>query len=160
MNIFRQLQQDFDLLVLDKFTLASIVGTCACLGALESLCQERNVVTWTSMVVAYSQTSMLDDVFRVLSCMQEKNVHTWTALINSFVFRCLCRSWFDSKRQNDSWTHNQKEQWPSFFKGHIMDQNMSWGAVLGSCRMHENLDLAMRAAETVIDRSPIMLEDI
>ncbi|XP_023003977.1 pentatricopeptide repeat-containing protein At2g29760, chloroplastic-like [Cucurbita maxima] len=38
--------------------------------------------------------------------------------------------------------------------GHIMDQNMSWGAVLGSSRMHENLDLAMRAAETLIDMEP------
>lgn len=45
---------------------------------------ERDVVSWTSMVVAYAHTCRLDDASRVFDEMPFRNTVSWTALISGF----------------------------------------------------------------------------
>lgn len=47
--------------------------------------RERDVVSWTSLVVAYAQASRLVDACRVFNEMPQRNVVSWTALITGFV---------------------------------------------------------------------------
>ena len=121
-SLFRQMQKDYNCLILDGFTLVSVVGACACLGALALLRQVhgaaivlglelnliihnalvdaygktgepntsysifsrmpvRDVVSWTTMVVAFARASRLDDACRVFNEMPVKNTVSWTALV-------------------------------------------------------------------------------
>ncbi|XP_038882958.1 pentatricopeptide repeat-containing protein At2g21090 isoform X1 [Benincasa hispida] len=93
-NIFRQMQQDFDHLVLDEFTLVSIVGTCACLGALELLRQvhgaaiviglEFNMIVCNAIVDAYGKCGDPDASYSIFSRMKERDVVTWTSMVVAY----------------------------------------------------------------------------
>ncbi|XP_052188653.1 pentatricopeptide repeat-containing protein At2g13600-like isoform X2 [Diospyros lotus] len=123
--VFRRLQNEYNGVVMDEFTVVSAVGSCACLGALQLLRQvhgvalvigvrfnvavynalidaygkcgipdnsffifsqmvERDVVSWTCMLVAYARASRLADACRVFDQMPVKSTVTWTALIAGF----------------------------------------------------------------------------
>lgn len=94
MNIFRQMQQDFDLLVLDEFTLVSIVGTCACLGALKLLRQvhgaavviglEFNMIVCNAIIDAYGKCGKPGTSYSIFSRMQERDVVTWTSMVVAY----------------------------------------------------------------------------
>ncbi|XP_022132706.1 pentatricopeptide repeat-containing protein At2g13600-like [Momordica charantia] len=94
MNIFRKMQQDFDLLVLDEFTLVSIAGTCACLGALALLRQihgaaiviglEFNVIVSNAIIDAYGKCGEPDTSYSIFSQMQERDVVTWTSMVVAY----------------------------------------------------------------------------
>ena len=45
---------------------------------------ERDIVSWTSMVVAYARASRLDDAYLIFQQMTVKNTVSWTALIAGF----------------------------------------------------------------------------
>ncbi|KAK4257865.1 hypothetical protein QN277_007399 [Acacia crassicarpa] len=124
-NLFWKMQKDYDCLLLDEFTLVSIVGSCASLASLYWLRQvhgiavinglevnvilnnalihaygkcglpnisssifcrmpERDVVSWTSMIVAYTRASRLEEACRIFNEMPMKNTVSWTALITGF----------------------------------------------------------------------------
>ncbi|KAL2504668.1 Pentatricopeptide repeat-containing protein [Abeliophyllum distichum] len=76
---------DFNLVVCNAFIDA--YGKC---GEHEgsylvfSQMEEKDIVSWTSVVVAYVCASRLEDAFRIFSQMPAKNVVSWTALIAGF----------------------------------------------------------------------------
>ncbi|XAR64700.1 hypothetical protein NMG60_11008482 [Bertholletia excelsa] len=125
LRVFRRMQKEYSYLVMDEFTLVGVVGSCACLSALELLRQihgvavvigvtfnvtvcnamidaygkcaapdvsflifnrmvGRSVVSWTSMVVAYTRASRLADACQIFNQMPNKNTVSWTALIAGF----------------------------------------------------------------------------
>ncbi|XP_022925937.1 pentatricopeptide repeat-containing protein At2g21090-like isoform X3 [Cucurbita moschata] len=94
MDIFWQMQQDFDRLVLDEFTFVSIVGTCACLGALEMLRQvhgaaifiglEFNMIVCNAVINAYGKCGEPGTSYSVFSRMQKRDVVTWTSMVVAY----------------------------------------------------------------------------
>ncbi|KAG6604304.1 Pentatricopeptide repeat-containing protein, partial [Cucurbita argyrosperma subsp. sororia] len=94
MDIFWQMQQDFDRLVLDEFTFVSIVGTCACLGALEMLRQvhgaaifiglEFNMIVCNAVINAYGKCGEPGTSYSVFSSMQKRDVVTWTSMVVAY----------------------------------------------------------------------------
>jgi pentatricopeptide repeat protein len=125
-NMFRVMQRGCGGLMLDEFTLVSIVSNCSSLGNVKWLHQvhgvavivgfnsnlilnnafidaygkcgesnmsfslfrsmlEKDVVSWTSMVVTYTRASRIDDACKVFNEMPVKNTVSWTALITGFV---------------------------------------------------------------------------
>ncbi|CAL0327585.1 unnamed protein product [Lupinus luteus] len=139
-KLFFEMQNGCEHLVLDEFTLVSIVGSCACLGNLQWLCQvhgvavisgmgwnmilnnafidaygkciepnlsfsvfsvmpSRDVVSWTSMVVAYTRASRLEEASMVFKDMPFKNTVSWTALIAGFSQNGRCGEALDLFQQ-------------------------------------------------------------
>lgn len=92
--LFRRMQQDCECLFLDQFTFVSIVGTCACLGALAMLRQvhgvaiaiglEMNIIACNALVDAYGKCGEPDTSYSVFSRMSERDVVSWTSVIASY----------------------------------------------------------------------------
>ncbi|XP_039167452.1 pentatricopeptide repeat-containing protein At4g16835, mitochondrial [Eucalyptus grandis] len=64
LSVFMHMQKEYDCLFMDEFTFVGVVGACARLGAFKFLRQvmpEKDIVSWTSMDVAYTQAQNLDD---------------------------------------------------------------------------------------------------
>ncbi|XP_062009995.1 pentatricopeptide repeat-containing protein At2g21090-like, partial [Rosa rugosa] len=93
-SLFQRMQQDCECLFLDQFTFVSIVGTCACLGALAMLRQvhgvaiaiglEMNIIACNSLVNAYGKCGEPDTSYSVFSRMLERDVVSWTSMIASY----------------------------------------------------------------------------
>lgn len=91
---FQRMQQDCECLFLDQFTFVSIVGTCACLGALAMLRQvhgvgiaiglEMNIIACNALVDAYGKCGEPDTSYSVFSQMSERDVVSWTSMIASY----------------------------------------------------------------------------
>jgi len=130
-KFFREMQNGVGGLMLDEFTLVSIVSNCSFLGDVKWLRQvhgvativgfrtnvilnnalidaygkcgepnssfrlfrsmvEKDVVSWTSMVVIYTRASRMDDACKVFNEMPVKNTVSWAALISGFVKNGRC----------------------------------------------------------------------
>ncbi|KAK2971259.1 hypothetical protein RJ640_013019 [Escallonia rubra] len=94
---------------MDGFTLASVAGICAHLGALDlgkwvhSYIDKEgikvDVVLGTSLVDMYSKCGSLDDALRVFQGMRERDVMAWSAMIGGYA------------------THGQSEKALQLFEG-------------------------------------------
>nr|KYP57932.1 Pentatricopeptide repeat-containing protein At4g02750 family [Cajanus cajan] len=60
---------------------------------------KRNVVSWTSMVVAYTRACRLDEACRVFDNMPVKSTVSWTALITGFARNGRCGEALDVFKQ-------------------------------------------------------------
>ncbi|CAI8598891.1 unnamed protein product [Vicia faba] len=130
-KLFRVMQKGCGGLMLDEFTLGSIVGSCSCLSNVKWLRQvhgvavifgfhsnvilnnalidaygtcgepnvsfslfgsmlDKDVVSWTSMIVTYTRASRIADACKVFDETPIKNTVSWTALISGFAKSGRC----------------------------------------------------------------------
>nr|DAD21822.1 TPA_asm: hypothetical protein HUJ06_023285 [Nelumbo nucifera] len=90
--LFREMQ--LENVEIDGFTLASVVGACGHLGALDlgkwvhSYIDRKgvkvDVVLGTSLVDMYAKCGSLDDAHRVFQKMSERDVMAWSTMIGAF----------------------------------------------------------------------------
>ncbi|XP_057984223.1 pentatricopeptide repeat-containing protein At5g66520-like [Malania oleifera] len=92
LSLFRQMLEEG--VEVDGFTLASVVGVCGDISALdlgkwlhsyidrEGI--ELDVVLGTSLVVMYSKCGSLDDALKVFEGMRERDVTAWSAMIGGY----------------------------------------------------------------------------
>ncbi|GAV86879.1 PPR domain-containing protein/PPR_2 domain-containing protein [Cephalotus follicularis] len=136
-NIFKQMQKTYDSLFLDEFTLVSVVGACACLGALKVLSQvhdvaiviglELNRIVYNALIDAYGKCGDPDTSYRIFSRMSERDVVSWTSMVVAYA---------RASRLDDA--HEVFNEMP--YKNAV-----SWTALIAGCaqngRGNEALDL-------------------
>ncbi|KAB1210546.1 hypothetical protein CJ030_MR6G010842 [Morella rubra] len=93
-GFFLQMQKDHDWLTMDEFTLVSMVGACACLGALALLCQvhgagivtgvEFNLIIYNALVDAYGKCGEPNTSYAIFSQMPVRDVVSWTSMVVAF----------------------------------------------------------------------------
>lgn len=93
-SFFRQMQKDYNCLILDGFTLVSVVGACACLGALAFLRQahgaaivlglEMNLIIHNALLDAYGKSGEPDTSYSIFSRMPVRDVVSWTSMVVAF----------------------------------------------------------------------------
>ncbi|KAK7316940.1 hypothetical protein RJT34_00776 [Clitoria ternatea] len=93
-KLFQVMQNGHDGLLLNEFTLVSVVGSCACLGNLKWLCQvhgvavivgmEWNVILNNALVYAYGKCGKPNLSCSVFRWMSEKDVVSWTSMVVAY----------------------------------------------------------------------------
>lgn len=93
-GVFRRMQKEYNHLFVDNFTLVSIVGACASLGALELLRQvhggviviglELNLIAYNALIDAYGKCGESDSAYAAFNQMSEKDVVSWTSMVVAF----------------------------------------------------------------------------
>lgn len=93
-RFFLQMQKDYQCLIMDEFTLVSIVGACARLGALAVLGQvhwaaiviglEFNIIIHNALVDAYGKCGDPDTSYSIFSRMPVRDVVSWTSMVVAF----------------------------------------------------------------------------
>ncbi|KAI5404986.1 pentatricopeptide repeat-containing protein At2g21090 [Lathyrus oleraceus] len=93
-KLFRVMQKGCGGLMLDGFTLGSIVGCCSCLGNVKSLRQvhgvavivgfHSNVILNNALIDAYGKCGEPDASFHLFSSMLEKDVVSWTSMVAAY----------------------------------------------------------------------------
>ncbi|XP_020228840.1 pentatricopeptide repeat-containing protein At2g21090 [Cajanus cajan] len=118
-NLFRAMQNGRDGLVLDAFTVVSVVGNCASLGNVKWLRQvhgvavivgmEWNVILNNALIDAYGKCGEPNLSCSVFCWMPERNVVSWTSMVVAYTRACrldeACRV-FDNMpvKSTVSWT--------------------------------------------------------
>jgi pentatricopeptide repeat protein len=92
--LFLQMQKEYQCLIMDEFTLVSIVGACARLGALAVLGQvhwaaiviglEFNIIIHNALVDAYGKCGDPDTSYSIFSRMPVRDVVSWTSMVVAF----------------------------------------------------------------------------
>lgn len=92
--LFKAMLKECSDLVFDGFTLVSLVGSCACLGAAELLHQVHgaavvmglgsNIIIDNALVDAYGKCGKPDVSFSIFSRMPEKDVVSWTSMVAAY----------------------------------------------------------------------------
>ncbi|KAL2347222.1 hypothetical protein Fmac_001222 [Flemingia macrophylla] len=118
-NHFRAMRNDLNGLGLDKFTLVSVVGSCACLGNVKWLRQvhgvavivgtEWNVILNNALIDAYGKCGEPNLSCSVFCWMPERNVVSWTSMVVAYTRACrmdeACRVFKNMPVKNTvSWT--------------------------------------------------------
>ncbi|KAG5534069.1 hypothetical protein RHGRI_022266 [Rhododendron griersonianum] len=93
-NAFRGMQKHFNDFLMDEVTAISVVGSCACLGALELLRQVHgvaeviglkfNVALCNAIIYAYGECGNPDSSFFIFKQMVEKDVVSWTSMVVAY----------------------------------------------------------------------------
>ncbi|KAK9291334.1 hypothetical protein L1049_019279 [Liquidambar formosana] len=93
-KVFKRMQKRYNSLFIDGFTLVGVVGTCACLGALQLLRQvhgaavviglEMNIIIHNALVDAYGKCGEPDTSYSIFSRMPERDVVSWTSMVVAF----------------------------------------------------------------------------
>ena len=93
-SFFLQMQKEFECLIMDEFTLVSLVGACARLGALAALDQvhgaaivmglEFNMIIHNALVDAYGKCGEPDTSYSIFSRMPVRDVVSWTSMVVAF----------------------------------------------------------------------------
>ncbi|KAF5745117.1 pentatricopeptide repeat-containing protein [Tripterygium wilfordii] len=93
-NVFRRMQTGCDLLFMDEFTLVSIAGACACLGALGFLRQVHgaamviglkfSLIVCNALVDAYGKCREPDISFSIFSQIPERDIVSWTSMVVAY----------------------------------------------------------------------------
>lgn len=111
------MQKEYDH-VFDEFTVVSVVGTCAGLGAMELLRQVHgvaivvglrfNVVIYNAMIDGYGKCGRVDWSHSVFSRMPERDVVSWTSMVVAYAKACrlddACRVFSEMPEKNTvSW---------------------------------------------------------
>ncbi|XP_061360556.1 pentatricopeptide repeat-containing protein At2g21090-like [Gastrolobium bilobum] len=118
-KLFRVMQKSSDRLMLDEFTLVSVVGSCACLGNVKWLRQvhgvafivgmEWNVILNNALIDAYGKCGEPNLSCSVFCWMPERNVVSWTSMVVAWTKASrldeACRIFNDMPVKNTvSWT--------------------------------------------------------
>ncbi|KAK7350900.1 hypothetical protein VNO77_09939 [Canavalia gladiata] len=118
-KLFRMMQNGSDGLLLDEFTLVSIVGSCACLGNLKWLRQVHgvavivgmkwNLILNNALIDAYGKCGEPNLSCSVFCWIQEKDVVSWTSMVVAYTKACrldeACSVFKDMPVKNTvSWT--------------------------------------------------------
>ncbi|XP_027361456.1 pentatricopeptide repeat-containing protein At2g21090-like [Abrus precatorius] len=118
-NLFRVMQNSINGLMLDGFTLVSIVGNCACLCNVKWLRQvqgvsvicgmEWNVILNNALIDAYGKCGEPNLSFAVFCWMPERDVVSWTSMVVAYTRASrldeACRVFEDMPFKNTvSWT--------------------------------------------------------
>ncbi|KAK7282328.1 hypothetical protein RIF29_11007 [Crotalaria pallida] len=118
-NLFYEMQNGCDHLVLDEFTLVSIVGSCASLGNLKWLSQVHgvavilgmgcNMILNNALIDAYGKCSKPKLCFSVFCFMPERDVVSWTSMVVAYTrasrLEEACKVFKDMPVKNTfSWT--------------------------------------------------------
>jgi len=118
-KLFRMMQNDRSVLMLDEFTLVSVVGSCACLGNAKWLQQvhgvsvmvgmEWNLILNNALIDAYGKCGEPDLSCSVFCRMPERNVVSWTSMVVAYSRACrldeACEVFKDMPVKNTvSWT--------------------------------------------------------
>ncbi|XP_057419014.1 pentatricopeptide repeat-containing protein At2g21090-like [Lotus japonicus] len=118
-HLFRAMQNGRDGLMLDEYTLVSVVGSCASLGNVKWLRQvhavgviagvEWNVILNNALIDAYGKCGDPDVSCSVFCWMPERNVVSWTSMVVAYTQASrldeACRVFNDMPDKNAvSWT--------------------------------------------------------
>ncbi|KAG2399447.1 Pentatricopeptide repeat-containing protein [Vigna angularis] len=105
-KLFQMMQNGRNVLVLDEFTLVSVVGSCACLGNAKWLRQAHGVavivgIDWNlilnnALIDAYGKCGEPDLSYSVFCWMRERNVVSWTSMVVAYSRACrLDEAYYD-----------------------------------------------------------------
>lgn len=92
--VFKRMQKDSRFLCLDEFTVVSVAGSCACLGALRLLRQlhwaaiviglELNRIVYNALIDAYGKCGDPNTSYCIFSRMGERDVISWTSMVTAY----------------------------------------------------------------------------
>ncbi|GMH06705.1 hypothetical protein Nepgr_008545 [Nepenthes gracilis] len=118
-SFFKHMQHIHTRLFFDEFTIVSVMGSCACLGALEFLPQlhwlvvviglELNIVVSNALIDAYGKCGLPDLSYQIFSQMLERDVVTWTSMVGAYArasrLQDACQVFYKMSPKNTiSWT--------------------------------------------------------
>ncbi|XWS40994.1 hypothetical protein CRYUN_Cryun17cG0043000 [Craigia yunnanensis] len=118
-NMFKKMLNECDHLVIDGCTVVSVVGACACLGALKLLCQvhgfmmvfglKLNSIVYNALIDAYGKCGEVDSAYRIFNRMSERDVVSWTSMVVAYAkvsrLEDACRVFNEMPIKNTvSWT--------------------------------------------------------
>ncbi|XP_022774587.1 pentatricopeptide repeat-containing protein At2g22070-like [Durio zibethinus] len=93
-NMFKKMLNESDHLVIDGYTVVSVVGACACLGALKLLCQvhsfiivfglKLDLIVYNALIDAYGKCGEADSAYRIFNQMSERDVVSWTSMVVAY----------------------------------------------------------------------------
>ncbi|MED6199488.1 hypothetical protein PIB30_076327 [Stylosanthes scabra] len=93
-SLFRMMQMDSGCLMLDEFTLVSVVGSCASLGNLKWVHQvhgvaiivgmECNMILNNALIDAYGKCGKPDSSCSVFRWMPENDIVSWTSMVVAY----------------------------------------------------------------------------
>ncbi|XVF58433.1 hypothetical protein PTKIN_Ptkin07bG0066500 [Pterospermum kingtungense] len=93
-NMFKKMLNECDHLVIDGCTVVSLVGACACLGALKFLRQihgfvtvfglEFDLIVYNALIDAYGKCGEVDNAYRIFNQMTERDVVSWTSMVVAY----------------------------------------------------------------------------
>ncbi|CAK9171509.1 unnamed protein product [Ilex paraguariensis] len=94
MEVFKRIQNKYNYVFVNEFTLVSLVATCACLGALELLRQVHgaailiglkfNLVVCNALIHAYGKCGKPDCSYLIFNQMHERDVVSWTSMVVAY----------------------------------------------------------------------------
>lgn len=117
--LYWRLQKVYSHLLIDKFMVVSLVGSCGCLGALKLLRQvhgvaiasglELNRIIYNALIDAYGKCGEADTSYSIFSRMPERDVVSWTSMVVAYAHTCrlddACRIFDEMPIRNTvSWT--------------------------------------------------------
>ncbi|XP_066344447.1 pentatricopeptide repeat-containing protein At3g24000, mitochondrial-like [Miscanthus floridulus] len=84
-ELFNQMRAE--LMTVDQFALATLISGCCskmdlCLGRFMN---EKDIVSWTSMITAHSQVGNIAKAREFFDGMSTKNVITWNAMLGAYI---------------------------------------------------------------------------
>ncbi|XVE68300.1 hypothetical protein DITRI_Ditri09bG0056400 [Diplodiscus trichospermus] len=118
-SMFKKMLNERHHLVIDGCTVVSVVGACACLGALKMLCQvhgfmivfglKLDLIVYNALIDAYGKCGGLDAAFRIFNQMNERDVISWTSMVIAYAkvsrLEDACRVFNEMPVKNTvSWT--------------------------------------------------------
>ena len=119
LNVFKTMLKQCSNVLFDEFTLVSLVGSCASLGAPELLRQvhgaaiiiglNSNIIIGNALIDAYGKCGEPDISFSIFSRMPERDVVSWTSMVAAYAqaSRLEDAHWLFSQMQEKntvSWT--------------------------------------------------------
>ncbi|XP_028072100.1 pentatricopeptide repeat-containing protein At2g13600-like [Camellia sinensis] len=143
MSVFRRMQEQYNFVFMDEFTFVSVVGSCACLGALELLRQVHgvavvigmkfNIAVYNALIDAYGKCGNTNNAFLVFNQMVERDVVSWTSMVVAYAKA--------SRLEDSYWVFNQMP----------IKNTVSWSALIAGFaqngRGDEALDLFVQMQE-------------
>eukprot|EP01018_Ginkgo_biloba_P036812 Gb_09741 [translate_table: standard] len=169
--------------VLDVVLGSALVDMYAKCGSIESAClvftkmPERNVITWNTMIAGYGKHGYGKEAIQLFEQMQQSNMKPNHITFLSIISACshaglVDEGWhyFDSMTQNycilPTAEHyacvvdllgraGRMDEVHDFINKMSFEPNAAlWGALLGACRIHMDIELGRLAAERLFELDP------
>ncbi|XP_059653049.1 pentatricopeptide repeat-containing protein At2g13600-like [Cornus florida] len=93
-GVFQRLLKQYDNVLIDEFTVVSVVGTCACCNALELLRQVHgfaiviglrfNTVMYNALIDAYGKCDEPDTSYLIFSRMPGRDAVSWASMVVAY----------------------------------------------------------------------------
>ncbi|CAL1385989.1 unnamed protein product [Linum trigynum] len=136
----------------------------------------RNVVTWTSLISGYGQHGRVEEVLELFSRMKEEGFRPDQVTFLAVLSACghgglIDQGWYYFSSMKDygiepRWKHyaamvdllgragKLQEAYDFVLSSPLKDHSDTWGALLGACRIHGDMDLASIAATKFLELEP------